>query len=188
MKKDGLFVWNIAKTQVALVLAVLLFMFNLVLSSKPTKMSYTLPQLIAKVKLSAGCARKVSHIRVISNWDTKKDKFYFRSGAPWMSTLITRGLFQSCFYNRCCSTIKKWKNITMCIWSNCSVIIALVQKSIIVKSAIWTQPWGSRSMEEVDLVEKIQTVTVCFNKYRLSTLCLIFYGHSHITPKPPSPI
>ena len=92
------------------------------------------------------------------------------------------------FYNRCWSTIKKWKNITICIWSNCSIIIALVQKSIIVKSAIWTQSSGSRSMEEVDLVEKIQTVTVCFNKYHLSTSCLIFYGHSHITPKPPSPI
>ena len=90
------------------------------------------------------------------------------------------------FYNRCWSNIKKWKNITICIWSNCSIIKALVQKSIIVKSAIWTQPWGSRSMEEVDLVEKIQTVTVCFNKYHLSTSCLIFYGHSHITPKPPS--
>ena len=90
------------------------------------------------------------------------------------------------FFNCCWSTIKKWKkNTNICIWSNCSIIITLVQKSIIVKSAIWTQPWGSRSMKEVDLVEEIQTLTVCFNKYRLLTSCLIFYCHSHITPKPP---
>ena len=50
-------------------------------------------RMFVKSSVNVGYARKVSQIRVISNWDTKKDKFYFRPGAPWMSTLNTRGLF-----------------------------------------------------------------------------------------------